>query len=338
MNDQEIVDRYQREGYVVVEDVIGDADLDPMRDFIASGVDKYASEQHARGDLASLYADEPFERRYAAICEEQGISPRDWGFGTFGSEFYSLYTHPGILRIVGLLLGEEVSVISSPSLRQKLPGSEIAAFPWHQDSHYFDQTEVGKMERHTEDLHMVSVWVPLVPATVENGCCWVIPGSHRWGLLDAMRGEDRNVRMSEDVEARGTPVPVPVPVGGAFFFTNLTVHASKQNTTRNCRWSVDFRYMPTPFVGRAGQSRCARRPSSSRTAASAGRRRPVRGAARGGQADLGSNGRPASANTGPAWLRDKVNLTGKSIIAGWGGAILTTRSRRQPDHSANSCS
>ena len=102
------------------------------------------------------------------------------------------------------------------------------------------------MEKHTEDLHMVSVWVPLVPATVTNGCCWAIPGSHRWGLLDAMRGEDRNVRIGEDVEARGTPVPVEVEVGGAFFFTNLTVHASKQNTTRHCRWSVDFRYMPSP--------------------------------------------------------------------------------------------
>ena len=245
LQDQEIVDRYQRDGFVVVDDVVDDSDLDPMRDFIASAVDGYASEQHARGDLGSLYADEPFERRYAAICEDQGISPRDWGFGLFGPEFYGLYTHPGILRVVGLLLGGEVSVIASPSLRQKLPGSVVTSFPWHQDSHYFDQTEIGRMEKHTEDLHMVSVWVPLVPATVENGCCWVIPGSHRWGLLDAMRGEDRNVRISEDIEARGTPVPVPVPVGGAFFFTNLTVHASKQNTTRHCRWSVDFRYMPT---------------------------------------------------------------------------------------------
>ena len=153
---------------------------------------------------------------------------------------------------MGLLLGEEVSVIASPSLRQKLPGSAVTSFPWHQDSHYFDQTEVHKMEKHTEDLHMVSVWVPLVPATLENGCCWVIPGSHRWGLLDAMRGEDRNVRISEDVEARGTPVPVPVKVGGAFFFTNLTVHASKQNTTRHCRWSVDFRFMPTPASAAPG--------------------------------------------------------------------------------------
>ena len=246
MSDQDIVECYRRDGFVVVEDIINDTDLDPMRGFIASKVDRYAHEQHARDDLASLHRAEPFERRFAAVCEEQGISPRDWPFGTFGPEFYGLYTNPGILRIVGLLLGGEVSVVSSPSLRPKLPGSVSASFPWHQDSHYFDQAEVGQVAKRTADLHMVSVWVPLVRATVENGCCWVIPGSHRWGLLDAVRGEDRNVRVSEDVEARGAPVPVPVKLGGAFFFTNLTVHASKQNATRLCRWSIDFRYIPTP--------------------------------------------------------------------------------------------
>ena len=52
--------------------------------------------------------------------------------------------------------------------------------------------------------------------------------------------------MEEDVEARGTPVPVPLKPGGALFMTNLTVHTSKLNTTRKSRWSIDFRYFPTP--------------------------------------------------------------------------------------------
>ena len=246
MEDQRVVSRYQRDGFVAFESVIDDADLDPMRDFIRARVDRYAQEQHARGDLNSLYESERFGRRYAAICEEQGIFPRDWTFGTFGPEFYSLYTNPGILRVVRLLLGSEVSILPSPSLRTKLPDSVIASFPWHQDSHYFDQAEVGRVRKRTANLHMVSVWLPLVAATVDNGCCWMIPGSHRWGLLDAVRGADRNVRVCEDVETRGTPVPVPLQPGGAVFFSNLCVHASKLNTTRRCRWSIDFRYIPTP--------------------------------------------------------------------------------------------
>ena len=243
---QEIVERYTHDGYVVVDDLFNDSDLDPMRDFISCAVDTYSHQQFANGRLNSLHDDEPFERRYAAICEELEFSARDWSFGTFGPEFYGLYTHPEIVRVVSLLLGDEVTVVSSPSLRTKLPGSTITAFPWHQDSHYFDQAEVGNVVKRTQNLHMVSVWLPLVDATVDNGCCWVIPGSHRWGLLDAARGDDRNVRIGEQVEERGTPVPVPLRPGGAFFFSNLCVHASTVNTTQFCRWSIDFRYIPTP--------------------------------------------------------------------------------------------
>ncbi len=90
------------------------------------------------------------------------------------------------------------------------------------------------------------MWVPLVEATVENGCCWVIPGSHLWGLLDGARGDDMNVHMEEDVEARGTPVAVPLKPGGALFMSNLCIHTSKLNTTKSCRWSIDFRHFPTP--------------------------------------------------------------------------------------------
>jgi hypothetical protein len=39
---------------------------------------------------------------------------------------------------------------------------------------------------------------------------------------------------------------VPLKPGGALFMSNLCAHTSKLNTTRACRWSIDFRYFPTP--------------------------------------------------------------------------------------------
>ena len=246
MTDQEITESYRRDGYVVVKDLIDDGELGPIRNFIKARVDEYAREQYAQGQLSSSYEDESFERRYAAICQEQEVAPRGWNFGSFSREFYDLYNLPGILHVLSLILGPEVSNLGSPALRTKLPGSVITSFPWHQDSQYVDQSEIGKKEKHTEHLHMVSVWVPLVEATIKNGCCWVMPGSHRWGLLDGTRGEDSNIRMEEDVEARGTPVAVPLKPGGALFMSNLCAHTSKLNTTQECRWSIDFRYFPTP--------------------------------------------------------------------------------------------
>ena len=246
MNDQEIKKTYQRDGCVAVEDIIDDRELEPIRDHIRRKVDEFAREQFADGTISSLYESESFERRYAAISQELSISPRGWMGNTYGREFYDLYNLPGVLHVLSIIHGPEVSNIGSPALRTKLPGSVITSFPWHQDSQYVDQSAIGKKERHTENLHLITVWVPLVEATVENGCCWVIPGSHRWGLLDGARGEDNNVRLEQDVEARGTPVPVPLKPGGALFMSNLCVHNSKLNTTSGCRWSIDFRYFPTP--------------------------------------------------------------------------------------------
>jgi len=246
MTNREISRFYEDNGYVVVEDLITAAELEPIRTFIAAKVDDYARQQHAAGKLSPLYERESFARRYAAICEEQNISPRGWDLGSFGREFYDLYTLPGILKVLKIILGPEVSNLGSPALRTKLPGSAITSFPWHQDSQYVDQSKVGEKARRTEHLPMVTVWVPLVEATVANGCCWVIPGSHHWGLLDGARGEDMNVRLEEDVEARGMPTPVPLRPGGALFMSNLCAHTSRLNTTRDCRWSIDYRYFPTP--------------------------------------------------------------------------------------------
>lgn len=256
MTNQEIKTAYERDGYVVLKDIIDDRDLEPMRDFIKTKVDTYSHKLYSEGKLSSLYENESFERRYAMICEELDILPRNWSFGMFGREFYDLYNLPGVLNVIHILLGPEASNIGTPALRTKLPRSMITSFPWHQDSQYLDQATVGKKEKHTGGLHMVTVWVPLVEATVENGCCWVIPGSHRWGLLDGARGSDSNIRMEEDVEGRGTPVPIPLKPGGALFMSNLTVHTSKLNTTRKSRWSIDFRYFPTPDrAGLTGEQR-----------------------------------------------------------------------------------
>ena len=136
MTDQKITESYEQNGYVVVDNIIDEAELDPMRNFIKTKVDEYAREQYAEGKLSSLYEEESFTRRYAAICEEQELAPRGWHLGSFGREFYDLYKLPRILHVIGLILGPEVSNIGDPALRTKLPGSEITSFPWHQDSQY----------------------------------------------------------------------------------------------------------------------------------------------------------------------------------------------------------
>ena len=188
----------------------------------------------------SLYKTESFVRRYAAICEELSTSPRGWMGNTYGREFYDLYNLPSVLHVLGIIHGPEISNIGGPALRTKLPGSIITSFPWHQDSQYYGGP--------TQHLHVVSVWIPLVDVDEYNGCLYVLPGSHTWGLLKGKRGADNLMITSEDVEKRAKPTALPMSQGDILFFSNLTFHSSKPNSTDKVRWSVDLRYVVPPLA------------------------------------------------------------------------------------------
>ncbi len=254
MRKEEILSTYQDNGYVVVRNIIQNAKLDPLRGYLSQRVDEYAREQFNRGKIKSLYENHSFESRLAAVCVERSLSKIDFNifpssidyFARYGPILYELYKHPEIVRILGILLGPEVNNHGLPALRSKLPGSIETSFPWHQDSLYYNEPVRGTWKKGTEHLHILTVWVPLVDASIENGCLWIIPGSHRWGLLKGARSDDNVVRMEDNVEMRGTPTPLPMKVGDVLFLTNLTVHTSKLNRTNKSRWSIDFRNHATP--------------------------------------------------------------------------------------------
>src|ERR671910_2231550 len=65
---------------------------------------------------------------------------------------------------------------------------------WHQDEAHIP----------TRDRSLTGVWIALDDATVANGCLWVIPGSHRAGVLYPVRPPD-DARFDGTPEAYGFP-------------------------------------------------------------------------------------------------------------------------------------
>ena len=256
MTDPERSAAWRRDGYLMVRGAIAPEYLDPIRAFISERVDAFARERHAAGDIATLHEQEPFGRRYAAIREE--LSDRRQPQPLFGTAdlctraLYDLYTHPAITEVLRVIVGPEVTLHGISVIRVKLPEDSQTAFPWHQDSHYYNERKTGRFEANTEHMRVITTWVPLVDVDTDNGCLWVIPGSHRWGFLAGARSATGHVLIPEDVERRGTPTPLPMRAGDVVFLTNLTLHASKVNRTDRVRWSHDFRYHPTAASTPAG--------------------------------------------------------------------------------------
>ena len=238
------VDSYRNQGYLLRRQAIKPPDLASVRTLIMVLVDRHASQLYQEGKISCLYEDEPFERRLALINHQAELGASLWDLAQAFDcpELFHLIRHPAILDSLESLLGTEISWTGSYVTRPKLPRNEGTVWPWHQDSQYYGQA--------TQHLHVVSLWIPLVEVNEDNGCLYIIPGSHNWSLLKGQRETDNKVHTLEEVEQRGKPVALPMKQGDILLFSNLTFHASKLNTSSSVRWSVDLRYMASPQAQR----------------------------------------------------------------------------------------
>ena len=100
----------------------------------------------------------------------------------------------------------------------KMPdgASNKSEFPWHQDEGYEPVSPPTG----------VTIWMALDETTLDNGCIWVMPQSHKMGNLPhESRGGDGFLTLP----AEGDGVPAPMKAGEAIAFTGLTLHRSKWN-------------------------------------------------------------------------------------------------------------
>lgn len=224
------------QGYAVVPDVFSDADLQPVIDEISREVERRASILVDQGKLSCAYNDVGFERQLARIsAETDQVATSIWNGVLSGPGIFYLLSHPALVDIAETLCGPEIIASSVYRLRPKIPNYGYGAVPWHQDSGYF--------EPYCDEALVVTVWIPLVDANEENGCLWVMPGSHRLPVVrHRLHDGGRYLEISNEDLPDIPPVACPVPKGGVLLLTNRTIHGSFENHSDVVRWSMDLRY------------------------------------------------------------------------------------------------
>src|ERR1017187_9072127 len=114
--------QFDREGYLVVEDVFDDADLQPVIDEISLEVEQRASNAVAAGTLSHAYEELDFEHRLAAISRESDQVARSiWSGQLAGPAFFDLIRNPKLLDVAEQMVGREIIASSVYRLRPKLP-------------------------------------------------------------------------------------------------------------------------------------------------------------------------------------------------------------------------
>lgn len=133
----------------------------------------------------------------------------------------SMLAHPRIVEVLTRIVGPNVKCMQS-MLFIKHAGKPGQA--WHQDECFIP----------TRDRSLAAAWIALDDATVDNGCLWVLPGSHRSGVIWPTRPqtdpEFDPVPTAHDFPYRDEDaVPVEVPAGAVVFFHGYLLHRSLRN-------------------------------------------------------------------------------------------------------------
>jgi phytanoyl-CoA hydroxylase len=257
----DMMTRFKDEGYLVVDGLFDvDTDLAAVVDDYAAKLDALVEQWMADGTLKNSYAGLPFGKRLIKIMQESGV---DWGphfdislpqtqvyadTPFHASEpVFNLLRHPRLLDVAEQFVGPEVYSNPIQHTRIKPPERMVpqesrngttVRVGWHQDQ--------GVATPEQDEVPVLTVWLPITDATLENSCLAVVPGSHKRDLATHCPGSGPDGGLQ--IPARlidGKRLPIPIKRGGALFMHRLCMHASLPNQSDDIRWSFDLRYQPT---------------------------------------------------------------------------------------------
>jgi len=141
---------------------------------------------------------------------------------------------PELVDIVESLIGPGVSVYFSQIFFKPPEGG--GPKPAHQDNYYFGPND---------NEGVVTAWIALDDATLENGCLYFGDGSNRGPVYPhiAPADEPYNLQLAAEVLARQPMTPAPVMRGGVSFHHGNTIHQSAPNLSPHWRRACALHYV-----------------------------------------------------------------------------------------------
>lgn len=214
--DEEQVRFFVENGYLVVRDLVTSEEIEELRrDTVRLARGEYPCE--SLKPLPETLSDAEALKKILCIHQPHFISP----------VIEKHVRHPRICGVLSQITAAHLpywdgSVKCMQSmLFVKPPGFQGQA--WHQDEVYIP----------TRDRSLIGAWTAMDDATVENGCLWVIPGSHRSGYLYPQRAHDNPDEFDFAPESYGFDesgeIPVEVKTGTVVFFNGYLLHRSFKN-------------------------------------------------------------------------------------------------------------
>lgn len=227
---QEQIAFFHREGYLSIPNLTTSDEAARLRDVYDRIFSERAGREH--GDHLDLVTHDDDDQAEPAL--PQILKP-----SKYAPELAQSLLRANADVVARQLLGPEVSFLDDHAIRK--PARNGAATPWHQDEAYNSPNL---------DYHQISIWVPLQPATMLNGCMQFVPRSHRWDIAPhhpighdpkviGLEVDDPDLYLADAVACELQP-------GGATVHLGKTMHYTGPNLSDDARRAYILMYAAPP--------------------------------------------------------------------------------------------
>ena len=241
------LERYQCDGFLVLENFVSAADCDLLRaraeelvaEFDPQGTRSiFSTDEQTRtsdeyflssGDKIRFFFEENAFAKNGNLLQSKersinkighALHDLDPAFDTF-SRTRALAKLVSDLGVVDPLLIQSMYIFKQPNI-----GGEVAC---HQDSTFI----------YTEPMSAIGLWFALEDASIENGCLWAIRGGHKAGLksrfMRSANGGTRFKILDKRSWSLDDLVPLEVAKGTLIVLDGLSPHLSRANTSSRSR-------------------------------------------------------------------------------------------------------
>ena len=216
--------QYETEGYFILRNIISRDLAAELRGVIRNVIMLPEPGKFIDLDPMDPMNDTPQGRiaRYRKLANFCIQSPLIW---------HNIYAGEKLLNIARYFLGDDIIVkYNSCFLKPARTGS---ATPWHQDNGLWRDGE-------TEPFNF---WIPLEPATRDNGCMQFIPGSHKTEIVehvlypDSIHGELPREAVKEMLKEHDVH-HIELDPGDVVFWHSSMWHYSPPNPSEHSRIAV----------------------------------------------------------------------------------------------------
>ncbi|XP_030032259.1 probable phytanoyl-CoA dioxygenase [Manduca sexta] len=216
---------YDRNGYIVIRGLIELPLLEAYK--------KRFSELCHKSQLSATIIKE-----YSLVGKKQ--NPEDYIYKIqdilFDPVYMTYSEHPDVLNVVSQLIGDQLTAVNL-MLINKPP--ETTRHPTHQDLFYFPFRPAEKI---------IGVWTAVDAATVQNGCLFVVPGSHKCNQLlkhGTFKDSKKFFHCLEDEDNLAPAqkrMNLEMQPGDTVFFHPYLFHGSGPNLSESYRKALTIHY------------------------------------------------------------------------------------------------